>query len=90
MCPLELVATPMPSPMYRFGGIFRKFGTESIRNLRNVLRLRLRTGGLCMRRQDHRQKQTELDQRATLQARQYTPSVAEYAIERRAGRTGVS
>src|SRR5690348_16094065 len=29
MCPLELVATPMPSPRYRLGGSFRKFGAES-------------------------------------------------------------
>src|SRR5664279_1754088 len=29
MCPLELVATPMPSPRYRLGGIFRKFGADS-------------------------------------------------------------
>src|SRR5450759_5610330 len=29
MCPLELVATPMPSPRYKFGGSFRKFGADS-------------------------------------------------------------
>src|ERR1039458_9377124 len=29
MCPLELVATPMPSPIYRLAGSFRKFGADS-------------------------------------------------------------
>src|ERR1035438_10051066 len=29
MCPLEFVATPMPSPRYRLGGNFRKFGADS-------------------------------------------------------------
>src|ERR1039458_8231340 len=29
MCPLELVATPMPSPRCRLGGSFRKFGADS-------------------------------------------------------------
>src|ERR1051326_2403238 len=28
MCPFELVATPMPSPMWMLGGNFRKLGTE--------------------------------------------------------------
>src|SRR4051812_5747884 len=27
MCPLELVAIPMPSPIYTFGGNFMKLGT---------------------------------------------------------------
>src|ERR1017187_10459666 len=29
MCPLELVATPMPSPIYRLAGSFRKCGADS-------------------------------------------------------------
>src|SRR5665647_3802003 len=29
MCPLESVATPMPSPRYRFGGSLRKSGADS-------------------------------------------------------------
>src|SRR3990172_7098899 len=29
MCPFEFRATPMPSPRYKFGGSFRKLGTES-------------------------------------------------------------
>src|SRR5450756_2120876 len=29
MCPLELVATPMPSPRYKFGGSLRKSDADS-------------------------------------------------------------
>src|SRR5215510_3455987 len=46
MCPFELRATPMPSPRYRFGGIVRKFGTDSY-GMSGAVANAVARGGTC-------------------------------------------